>query len=209
MLANKRQGAAVAVEQAVPALWLVRWVTHVAAVTVDEARVRVGRAGLAVPGPEVAAHDRSAAGPRCFDCAVDQAVVLVAERRRRRRVIALAVAREAELLEQQRLAEFGGQPLVSREIVAHLCAPPVPRPGQILARDPAPVERPDMRGEVIDGLVRPTYDLLAAVGALRAFVAERDQVVAVEQADQRGGLVDPLHVSLAVARDAGIASAWA
>src|SRR5690606_40625837 len=99
---------------------------------------------------EVAADDRSAAGPRCLDLVVDRPVVAVAELGRRFGRIALAVAREAELLERQWLAHLVRQPFVRREVVADLRAARVPGPREVLPVDPAPVERPDMRGQVVD-----------------------------------------------------------
>ena len=59
MAADQREDTLVGVEQAVPALRLVRRVAHVGKVAVAEAEVRVRRARLAVPGPEVAALDRA------------------------------------------------------------------------------------------------------------------------------------------------------
>src|SRR5690606_1984441 len=104
VLAHECQRAAVAVEQAVPALRLVRRIAHVGAVAVDEPGVGMRRARLSVPRPEIAAHDRAAVRPRGFDRIEYHAVVAVAVFGRRLGRIAFAVAREAELLEQQRHA---------------------------------------------------------------------------------------------------------
>src|SRR5690606_1859620 len=65
---------------------------------------------------------------------------------------------------------------------------------EILAVDPAPVERPDMRRHVVDVPVCAEDGLLAAIGALRTLVTERDEMVGVELADQRRGGVDPFVV---------------
>src|SRR5690606_42138108 len=77
VVADQRERALVVVEQAVPPLWLVRRIAHIGLVAVDEAGVGMGRALFAVPGPEVAAVDLSAAGPRCLDLVVDRPVVAV------------------------------------------------------------------------------------------------------------------------------------
>src|SRR5690606_14326254 len=114
--ADAGEEARVGVEQAVPALRLVRRVAHVGEVAVAEAGVGVGGAGFAVPGPEVAAHDRATGAPRGFDRLVDHRVVLLAEGGRRAGGVDFLVAREAEFLDQQRLAELGGEALVRGEI---------------------------------------------------------------------------------------------
>src|SRR5690606_35912234 len=62
--ADAGEEARVGVEQAVPALRLVRRVDHVGEVAVAEAGAGVGGAGFAGPGPEVEGHDRGSVKAR-------------------------------------------------------------------------------------------------------------------------------------------------
>ena len=66
-----------------------------------------------------------------------------------------------------------------------------------------------MRGQVVDVPVRAQHDVFPAVRALRPLVAERDHVVRIERADQRGGIVDPVVIGVRVARDRRVAATGA
>src|SRR3546814_6561633 len=101
--------ARVAVEQSVPALRLVRRIAHIGAIAIPEAMVAMRRARLAVPGPEIAARDRSAGPPRRLDPVLDHRVEAVAPGRRRAGGIGLAVAGEAEPLDRKSTRERGCQ----------------------------------------------------------------------------------------------------
>src|SRR3546814_20002548 len=88
--------ARVAVEQSVPALRLVRRIAHIGAIAIPEAMVAMRRARLAVPGPEIAARDRSAGPPRRLDPVLDHRVEAVEPGRLRDGGIGRAGAGEAE-----------------------------------------------------------------------------------------------------------------
>src|SRR3546814_12728934 len=95
------------------------WSSDVCSSDLPEAMVAMRRARLAVPGPEIAARDRSAGPPRRLDPVLDHRVEAVAPGRRRAGGIGLAVAGEAELLDHPRLAKrFGAASVgVDRESV--------------------------------------------------------------------------------------------
>src|SRR5690348_11638134 len=106
MLSYQRLRGRVTVEYAVPALWFMRRVSDIIGVARREMLVGVLRPPFAAPRPEIRAHDRPARAQAVEDCAVDKAVEAILVGRRRFGIEAAAVARKAELLDNQRLAQL-------------------------------------------------------------------------------------------------------
>src|SRR4051812_37613484 len=105
MLTDDRLRARVAVKHAVPALRFVRWVAEPGSVAGPEMMVGMGGAALAVPAPEIGSRCRAAAAGIVEHHRIDQSVITILVGRRRRRVEAAALAREAEFLDHQWLAD--------------------------------------------------------------------------------------------------------
>src|SRR6478736_8765854 len=127
-----------------------RWIAHVLAIAVSEGMVGVLGAGLAVPGPKIRAADGSVLRDARLDRGVDHAVVALSKAGADARVVPLTVARKAELLEDERLVQPAGDGLVCLQIRAHLRGAGLPRPFQVFAVHPAPIQGPNVRGDVVD-----------------------------------------------------------
>src|SRR4051794_2416701 len=179
MGADDGLGALVLVEDAVPALRLVRRIADEMGGAEAEAMVGAAGAALASPGPEIGARDRSPARRARGDRLVDEPVESVLEARRAAGIEQPAVAREAELLDHQRLAELPREADMLREIIAHLRRPRIPGAGQVVRIHPAPVERPDVGGEIVDLGRRMLGEDAGRIldAALQSLASGRDQVV--------------------------------
>eukprot|EP00964_Phaeocystis_antarctica_P089179 scaffold56824_cov50-Phaeocystis_antarctica.AAC.2 len=116
----------------------------------------------------------------------------------RARLVPVAVARHAELLEHEGLAQLRR---VLR-VVAHVLLGEAQRVREGLCAAarvvPVPVLRPHVRGHVVDGGVAVVaHDVGADVGlgeGRAPLGARRDEVVRVERLDQHGALVEPTPV---------------
>ena len=151
-------------------------------------------APFAVPGPEVGALDRAAGAHALLDRIVDQLVIGVAIAGRRLGIIAAAVARIAEFLDHQRLAEPAGETGVLLDILPYLRQPRLIGAGKVARVDPAPVQGPDMRGRIVDlgKAVRLEVDVGALDRALQPLAAGGDEMVRVDRLDEARSAAHPV-----------------
>ena len=105
------------------------------------------------------------------------------------------VARVAEFLYHERLAQPAGEGEVPVDVFVGLHDGSVHAAGDVTFLDPAPVVGPDVDGHIVDvvAAVDPFHELHALLATHQAFVAGGNHVHRVDGLDERGGAVDEGH----------------
>src|SRR5581483_4854240 len=109
------------------------------------------RPAFAAPSPEITSLQRRPRPDAVEHGSMDELVEAIFEDRRRARLEAGAVAWKAELLDHQRFTQPLRDSDLLGDIIVAVALHGRPRAGKILRVGPAPVLRPDVGVDVIDG----------------------------------------------------------